>query len=594
MRRNGKCKRFVLLLVLTLALTGCSPAATDSAPTGPPATAAPEVSPVEAPEVTPVETPEVSHVRVTKDFPDGAAPDSSESRPVRSVTTAITLADNNISIKGPGARAQGSTLTITADGIYELTGTLTNGQVIIEAPDAAKVELVLSGVDISAGENAAIYCRNADDLIITLTEGTHNTLTDSGKFSFADAVNEEPNAALFSTCDLNIGGKGWLAVNASFRHGISTKDDLVIEGGGYMIAATMDAIRGTDSVTVRNGSFDLTAGGDGFQASSADDPAKGWALFEGGSYNIHACSDGVQAETELTITGGDFDIVTDGEPAGESDSQKGLKAANILTVEDGTFRIISKDDAVHADVDTVINGGTFYIETGDDGIHANRNLYINGGVIDIPDCYEGFEGTVIEVNGGKSFINASNDAVSAAAGTPEAEAGGNRGGNPYVYAVFNGGELEAVSGGDTVDSNGNIYVRGGTLRLSSPPKPSYEGALLCNGDVTISGGSVALVGNMGVNVYCEEQPVLWVSHVEEQAMGSTVSLRDQAGNILLEVTARKAYVQSAFTSPELQIGSTYGVYIDGVKKLDVTLTDVMNTTGDDGGRFTGGYHRGTW
>lgn len=81
----------------------------------------------------------------------------------------------------------------------------------------------------------------------------------------------------------------------------------------------------------------------------------------------------------------------------------------------------------------------------------------------IPVCYEGFEGTIIEVNGGKSFIDASNDAVSAAAGTPESEGFSGRGGNPDVQVWFNGGEVEAVSGGDTVDSNGNIYVTGSTL-----------------------------------------------------------------------------------------------------------------------------------
>lgn len=580
MRITGKCKVLPMLLVLTLLLTGCTSAPTNSLTTGSIPTATAEDA---APESTPEPIPESSF-----DF----APDASEQRPMRSVTATINLADDNITIKGPGARAQGSTLTITADGVYELTGTLSHGQVIVEAPDAAKVELVLSGVDITAGENAAIYCKSAGDLIITLTEGTRNTLTDSSEFSYADMASEEPNGALFSKCDLNIGGKGWLTVNASFRHGISGKDDLVIEGGGFVVNAAMDAIRATDSVTVKEGSFNLTASGDGFQASKADDPTKGWALFEGGSYVIRACSDGFQAQTDLTITGGNFDIVTEGTPAGESDSQKGLKAANILTVEDGHFHIISRDDAVHSDVDAVINGGTFYIETKDDGIHANRNLYINGGEINIPTCYEGFEGTIIEVNGGKSFIDASNDAISAAAGTTEAQNWSSRGGNPNVQAWFNGGEVEAVSGGDTVDSNGNIYVTGGTLRLSAPPWPDYEGSLLCNGDVTITGGTIASVGCMGVNVYWDQQPILWVSHKNELSKGTVLSLRDEAGKSIVELTTRDDAVQSVYTSPELQAGSTYALYINDVKKIEVTLSNGMNVTGDDGGAFTGGYSRG--
>lgn len=258
----------------------------------------------------------------------------------------------------------------------------------------------------------------------------------------------------------------------------------------------------------------------------------------------------------------------------------------------GNFTLNTRDDAVHSNVDVQIDGGTFYIETRDDGIHADRNLYINGGEINIPVCYEGFEGTIIEVNGGKSFIKASNDAVSAAAGTPEAEAWSGRGGNPYVYVTFNDGELEAVSNGDTVDSNGNIYVNGGTLRLSSPPRPDYEGSLLCNGDVTIKGGNIASVGCMGVNVYWDEQPVLWFSHVNELSKGTVLSIRDKSGNILLELTTLSNAVQSVYTMPEFKVGETYSLYIDGVKKIDITLKDGMNALGDDGGKFTGGYSRG--
>lgn len=223
-----------------------------------------------------------------------------------------------------------------------------------------------------------------------------------------------------------------------------------------------------------------------------------------GTYNITANGDAVQAESSLTVNGGNFDIITEGATTGTSDSQ--------------------------------IDSGNIYIETEDDGIHADRNLYINGGEINIPTCYESFEGTIIEVNGGKSFIDERNDAIGAAVGTAESESFSSRGGNPNSQVWFNGGEVEAVSGGDTVDSNGNIYVTGGTV----------------------------------------------------------LSLRDKNGNTLSEITTRKSAMQSAHTSPELKAGETYSLYIDGKKKIEVALKNGMNTIGDDGGEFTGGYRRGTW
>lgn len=525
-------------------------------------------------------------------IPPAPAPNASSERPSRPVSTTITLADNSIDIKGEGASANGSTLTISSDGVYEISGTLTDGQILIDAPKKAKVELVLSGINVASSKNAAIYCKNCDDLFITLTENTQNVISDSPNYTYDDVAKEEPNATLFSKTDLNIGGTGWLTVNASFKHGIYTKDDLVIEGGGFVVNAPSDAVRGKDSVNILDGRFEITSSGDGIKASSKDSAELGYVQITGGEYHIKATGDALQAETSLIISGGTFDITTEGTPAGTSSSQKGLKAGTLVSVADGNFTLKTRDDAVHSNVDVKIDGGKFYIETKDDGIHADRNLYINGGEIEIPVCYEGFEGTIIEINGGRSFINASNDAVSAAAGTPEAESWSGRGGNPNVQAWIKGGELEACAGGDVVDSNGNIYVTGGTLRLSAPPYPDYEGSLLCNGDVTISGGNIAAVGCMGVNVYWDKQPVLWFSHAKEIAEGSTLSIRDANGRTLLELAVRNDAVQSVYTTPDFKVGETYSLFINGEKRFDVTLQEGMNALGDDGGKFTGGYGRG--
>ena len=152
---------------------------------------------------------------------------------------------------------QKGTVKITEGGVYTLTGKLKDGQILIEAPKEDKVELILSGAEISSRDGAAIECREAKDLILTLAEGTKNTLTDG------ETEREEASAALFSKADLKIRGEGSLNVEGNYKHGIDTKDDLTIEGGDITVRSVSDALRGKDSVSVEGGSFDLKAGKDG-------------------------------------------------------------------------------------------------------------------------------------------------------------------------------------------------------------------------------------------------------------------------------------------------------------------------------------------
>lgn len=145
MRKNNNTARILaFLLAFMLLLSGCSGSnGGDTVAT----------DPTSGDPVTLQSTAEV--------IPPPAAPDLSEQRPTRPVTTTVTLADNNIQVEGNGASANGNTLTITADGVYEITGTLADGQIVINAPDKAEVEIVLSGINVSNSKNSAIYCKTA-------------------------------------------------------------------------------------------------------------------------------------------------------------------------------------------------------------------------------------------------------------------------------------------------------------------------------------------------------------------------------------------------------------------------------------------------
>ena len=330
-----------------------------------------------------------------------------------SEATTITLSGSSVSIEGSGASAQGSILTISQAGIYVVTGTLTDGQILIEADKEDTVRLILNGVDITCSDGAAIYAKQADKLILTLADGTENTIEDG--VTYTGQVDEEPDAAIFSKDDLTINGTGILRVSGNFNNGIGTKDDLMVISGTIEVTAVNDGLRGRDSIAILDGDITIDAGNDGMKSNHDSDPEKGWIVLDGGCCRITAEHDGIQAQTQLVIHGGEYTITAgDGSENAEKiastgfmnwqqtaaddtgESYKGLKASAI-TVTGGTLTIDAADDSVHANGDALLEAGTLYLSSGDDGVHADGNLTINSAVIEISKSYEGLEGASIDI-----------------------------------------------------------------------------------------------------------------------------------------------------------------------------------------------------
>jgi hypothetical protein len=154
--------------------------------------------------------------------------------------TAIAFDGTAIAVTGAGASASGSVVTVTAPGTYLLSGTLTDGQVVVDSPSDGVVKLVLNGVSITSASNSGIQVNEADRTVIILAAGTSNSVTDGA--SYPDVA--EQNAAVWSDDDLSIGGTGALVVTARFEDGIASKDGLVIASGVVTITAPDEGIRG--------------------------------------------------------------------------------------------------------------------------------------------------------------------------------------------------------------------------------------------------------------------------------------------------------------------------------------------------------------
>lgn len=525
----------------------------------------------------------------------------------------IQLLDSEIAAGTESVTVSGMTATITAEGVYVLTGTLQNGQIIVDAPKDAKVQLVLDGVTIHSETSAAIYVRQADKVFLTLAAGTENNLSSGDAFEAIDDNNID--AAVFSKDTLTINGAGALTVASPAGHGVAVKGKLKITGGSVRITAARHGATGKNGVYICGGTLDITAEQDGLHAENDEDTTRGMVVISSGSVRIAANGDGIDAGGTLEITDGDFDIVTGGgsqnapahqeerggrgwfgwqdsasNSAQDTASAKGLKASGSVTLTGGDFTLDCQDDAIHSNADVNIAGGTYQIATGDDGVHADENVAISGGTIVISASYEGIEGQCIEISGGKIDATASDDGLNAAGGDSGddtrrsfMQSSGNN------ELIISGGYIVIDAAGDGLDSDGNLTVTGGNVYVYGP-ESSNNGALDFDGTGTVTGGAVVALGASGMaqNFDDSSSQGSILASCSTQAAGTVVTLLDANGNELISRTAKKSFSSVVISLPEIQSGQTYTLKI-GSATQNITMNGLIYGSGF--GAFGGG---GRW
>ena len=481
-----------------------------------------------------------------------------------------------------------SEIRITEKGDYVLSGTL-NGQIVIEAQEDAKVRLILNGVSITGLQGPAIYEKQADKLIVTLAEGTENTLTDGPVLTDAD---DTIGAALYTEDDLSINGSGSLTVNGTQKHGIQSKADLIIANGSIAVNAVLDGIRSRNSVLVLNGEISVIAGGDGFASTRTDADGKGWIILAGGTVTIRTGDGAGAARVSANSRDGEWGRRDDwGSASNTADSgvsQKAVKAATDLTVLDGTFSLNCADDGLHG-VNVTVSGGTFVIQSGDDAMHADKAMTVNGGNIDITQCYEGLEGEDVSVCGGTIRIIASDDGINASGGSDGSGFGGwGRSGGFTVSGssgmlTIAGGEIAVTAGGDGLDSNGSILISGGVTGVWAATTTG-EGAIDFNGTGSLSGGTLIVASTGGVmrdTAGLSGQSIMAFSASGNG--GETVTVLDEAGTVLGSFIPEQGFDTLMISSARLPEGSTCTV-MSGTRALfSGSVTGSMaGAYGDDG------------
>ncbi|WP_413450678.1 carbohydrate-binding domain-containing protein [Georgenia phoenicis] len=479
---------------------------------------------------------------------------------------AIDLADGATEVSGEGAVVDGDTVTITQPGTYRLSGTVSDGEVIVSSALDGVVRLVLDGVDITSSTTAPIAIEDADEAVIVLAEDSTNALADTARTVAEDA--DEPDGALFSRTDLTITGTGSLTVTGHVNDGIAANDGLVIDSGTLTVDAVDDGIRGKDYLLVTGGDVTVTAGGDGLKSDEEEDVTAGYVAVLGGTVTVDAGADGLDAATDVIVGGGTLDITTGGgEVLAEDASAKGLKANVAVVVGGGTTVVDAADDAVHSDGAITVTAGELSLASGDDGVHAEESLVVTGGTLAVVDSYEGLEAESITIAGGDVSLVATDDGVNAAGGgttttdvpmDPAQETSGQ-----YALTVT-GGTLAIDAGGDGVDSNGTVDMSGGTVVVSGPIE-NGNGALDVQGTFTIDGGVLFAAGSSGMAMApgTDSPQASILATFDRQPVGTVVTVATADGEVVASFTATKELSSVVLSSSEIIAGETYEVYVGG-------------------------------
>lgn len=470
----------------------------------------------------------------------------------------IQLNGTSATASADSVKISGTTVTITEETTYVISGTLDDGRIIVEADDTAKLQLVFDGVTINSENTAALYVRSADKVFVTLADGTENVISNGGTFESIDENNID--GTVFSKQDLTFNGSGMLTVTSPVGHGIVCKDDLVFTSGTYMVTSASHGLDVNDSVRIANASITIDAGKDGIHTENTEDASLGFVYISSGSMDIEAEGDGIFAGAYLQVqdgtikllVGGGYENGTSKSSASyggfkgggkrrrssdrtipeenntglmtlnangsettakeetiesetseeESTSMKGLKAVSGILIANGRITIDSADDSIHSDTSVIVNGGTFEIASGDDAVHADDTLTITNCNMNISKSYEGLEAQKLYVNGGTIVLNSTDDGLNASGG---ADSSGMTGGRDGMFGggkqsagngviEITGGDLTVYASGDGLDSNGTLTISDGYIYVANPTEGDTS-IIDADGSPVITGGTFVSTGS---------------------------------------------------------------------------------------------------
>lgn len=497
--------------------------------------------------------------------------------------TDIRLADAGVEA-GAGVEVDGDSISIVESGSYRLTGTMTEGHIAVEADG---VELIWDGAQIACSTAAPLSAHG--DLALTLTENG-GTLSDARPDWYLDGG----GAAIAAGGIVRVSGAGALNVTAQAGDGLRAAG-LRLEGGALNVAAGGNGVH--LEAEAGETAFELTGGQLAVEADGIGVYAGGDAALRGGDLRLTSGADGLYVEGALTVSGGAAQVSAGGGAGAASptaayyDSFFGydpfdlffgspyyggydnggyearvydaVSAAEIV-MEDGSLVLDASGDALRADGALTMTGGALSITCGGDGLRAGGDVAVSGGVIWVDECETGLSGTNVSVG------NAEVSIVSAGAGL---YALSGRGGDA---SVLDGAKLTIAAGGDGIAAGADVYLAGGETSICCSGRSGAP--LNAAGEVFADGGTLIAAGGSDESAIAEDsaQAVLRARFNGTLREGMRVVVENEDGQAAFSFEPEVDFSRLTLTSPALQQGGTYTLYVEG-EALGMATVDGAET-----------------
>ena len=391
--------------------------------------------------------------------------------------TQIAASGDSIVVTGDGAVAENGKVTIRKAGTYLLSGTLEEGQLLVDAEEGAEIILIFDGFKISNSTDAPLLFESGSSITLVLKDGSENAVTDLRSSA------EENKAAIYTKSDLTISGNGTLDVTGTAEDAIHSKTNVTVRGGTINLKAGDDAIHADETLTILDGKVTALESEEGLEGLVVD--------IQGGDITVNASDDGLNASdgsgsdkapgqategAEIRISGGVLTVKAGGD---------GIDSNGDLIISGGTVVVDGPSDGGNAPIDYdgkgVISGGTVFV-SGDSGMFQSLN---DSGSTQNSIVYYLSEtqaaGTKVVVADSKGNVIYENNSTTQAFNTVLFSTADLKSGENYIVTV--GEQSETVSISDTVNNIGENRdgngpqggMDGGFERGERPERPGKGG-----------------------------------------------------------------------------------------------------------------------